>query len=206
MPAIWTFLPTSYYPEARKLLEGDAKYQRLLDLADDYHTNILPHVPAKLQETRAAGVKVAIIAHYGKAPIPLIKTNHKPTDILIDTEYGSCGATVAPIGQTLNLDNVKDPKYLSPDHIIDAGTCALPDQTWFIKYIGHDYEPSEALRMWVINSKEIPTISTNPERFPQYLRLNADNTTEPLDEGPANPPRTILDALLNLLAAMGIKF
>ncbi|MDR2687612.1 MAG: hypothetical protein LBB75_07655 [Oscillospiraceae bacterium] len=208
MPAIWTFLPATYYTDARKLLEGDPKYDRLLKLADDYNNNIVPKVREKLQEIRDAGVKVAVIAHYGKAPIPLVKTNYKQTDILIDTEYGSCGATVAPIGKVLSTAEINNPAYVSPDGVIDSSTCALPDQTWFIKYIGHDFVPSEALRMWIIHhdveKDGYPGIKSNDE-YPQYLRLTEDKLhTEPLAEEPAPAPANIGDAFRNLLAAMGI--
>jgi len=210
MPAIWTFLPEEYYEEARTLLTGDAKYAKLLGWADDYNYNIRPKVPAKLQETKDAGVKVAVIAHYGKAPIPLIKTNDRQTDILIDTMYGSCGATVAPIGKVLPdgytpvNPNCTDPSHdhISCDRIIDASTCTLPDQTWFIKYVGHDFMPSYDLRMKIIHETDgYPDIKSYAD-FPQYLRLTADKLhTDILDEEPNPAPTTIADALAGLAAA-----
>ena len=208
MPAIWTFIPgdpkdpEGYYAQARKLLTGNEKYKKLLDWADEYNYDIRPNVPAKLQEAKAAGVKVAIIAHYGKAAIPLLTTYDKQTDILIDTEYGSCGATVARIGKILTPEQIKNPAYLSCDGIIDSSTCVLPDQTWFIKYIGHDFMPSEALRMKIIHEKEFyPSIKSYAD-FPQYLRLTADKLhTIPLDEEPISAPTTIAEALAGLAAA-----
>ena len=202
MPAIWTFVPEEYYEEARKLLTSDAKYAKLLAMADDYNYNIVPNVKDRLQEIKAAGVKTAVIAHYGKAPIPLIKTNDRHTDILIDTMYGSCGATVARIGKVLTPEEIKNPDYLSPDGIIDSSTCALPDQTWFIKYIGHDFMPSYDLRMNIIHETGgYPSIKSY-EDFPQYLRLTADKLhTIPLDEEPNPAPTTIGEAFAGLAAA-----
>ena len=205
MPSMWTFLPEEYYPEARKLLTGDAKYEKLLGWADEYNYNIRPKVPARLQAAKEAGVKTAIIAHYGKAAIPLVKTYDRQTDILIDTMYGSCGATVAPIGKILAADQIKNPDYLSPDGIIDSSTCTLPDQTWFIKYIGHDFMPSYDLRMKIVHhdveADGYPSIKSYTD-FPQYLRLTDDKLhTVPLVEEPNPAPTTISDAFAALTGA-----
>jgi len=206
MPAIWTFLPEEYYAQARKLLVGQEKYEKLLGWADNYNYNIRPKVPARLQAAKEAGVKVAIIAHYGKAAIPLVKTYDRQTDILIDTMYGSCGATVAPIGKILAADQIKNRDYLSPDGIIDSSTCALPDQTWFIKYIGHDFVPSFDLRMKIVHQvvvtpEDYPSIKSYAD-FPQYLRLTEDKLhTVPLVEEPAPAPTTISDAFAELREA-----
>ena len=207
MPAIWTFLPVSYFEQARKLLDADPKWENLRVIADAYYEQVLLTTEQNLRDAKDAGVKVGIIAHYGKAPIPLIKKNDYQTDILIDTEYGSCGATVATIGKVLDPVGVKDLKYFSPDHIIDAGTCNLPDQTWFIKYVGHDFVPSHDLRMWFIHhdveKDGYPTVFSNAE-YPQYLRLTEDKEhTVPLVEEPAPAPTSIIDAFKALFAAIG---
>jgi len=119
---------------------------------------------------------VAVICAYGKAPIPLLSDTTYQCDMLIDTSYSSGGATTALMGQTLPPGGSK---YRSPDGLVDASTCVLPDQTWFIKYNGHQFLPSFELRQWIIHSKSYPTIRSNPQ-FPQYLRLIDDNKTEPL--------------------------
>jgi len=202
MPAIWTFVPTPYREQARKLLDDD-KYEYLRTRADLYYNEVQTQVPRLLSEAKEQGVKVAVIAAYGKAPIPLLDNSYYQGDLIIDTANESGGATTAPMGETLDPQG-RDPRYLSPDGIIDASTCNLPDQTWFIKYNGHDFLPSEALRMWIIHYDTgeggYPSIWEN-ENFPQYLRLTTEGGTEPLDEQPADPPKTLSDAFARLVEA-----
>ena len=176
MPAVWTFLPDEYFAEARKLLDGDPAYERLRNIADRYYNKVQTQAPRLLREAKKAGVKVAVICAYGKAPIPLLESTDYQCDMLIDTVYASGGATAAPLGETLPPGNSR---YRSPDGILDAATCALPDQTWFIKYNGHQYAPSWDLRQWIIHSKSCPSVTSNPQ-YPQYLRLVKDDKTEPL--------------------------
>ena len=58
-------------------------------------------------------------------------------DALIDTQYTSGGATCSDYGSTLGDDYVCKANcghnHLSPDNRIDASTCALPENTWFIE-------------------------------------------------------------------------
>jgi len=164
MPILWAFVPTEYYPEARKLL-SDPKYATLLAMADKYHKEVMSQADALLKNARAKGVKVALISHYGLHPIPVTRNSTYQCDGLIDTDFEASGSTSAPIGQTLPPS---DSKYRSPDGVVDAATCVLPDQTWFIKGAAHESGPSRALRDWIIHSKKQPTV-WDSEEWPQYL-------------------------------------
>ena len=166
MPAIWAFVPAEYYAEARKLLEGDPKYETLLARTDRYHDEVQTQAYDLLLEAQEAGVRIAVICGYNGAPVPATVQWDYHTDNLIDTARASGGATVAPFGKTLCPS---DSPYRSPDGIIDAATCMFPDQTWFIKNLRHEDAPSKALRMWIIYSGEVPTIYGD-EAFPQYLQ------------------------------------
>jgi hypothetical protein len=73
-------------------------------------------------------------------------------------------------------------KYRSSDGIIDAATCVLPDQTWFVKYNWHNPDCLEDLRQWVIHSKAYPRVGANPD-FPQYLMRTEDGKAVPLTDG-----------------------
>jgi len=204
MPAIWTFLPEEYYAEARKLLDGDARYDHLRTQADRYYNTVQTQVPRLLDEAMADGVKVAVIAAYGAAPIPLLDDAYHQGDLIINTANMSGGATTARVGELLPADDAN--RYLSPDRIIDASTANLPDHTWFIKYNGHDFMPSEALRQWIIafdtSGGDYPSIWSNAA-FPQYLRLTGDGGTESLDEGPIVKPGTVQEAFANLISILG---
>ena len=164
MPILWAFVPTEYYPQARKLL-SDPKYATLLAMADKYHKEVMSQADALLKNARAKGVKVALISHYGLHPIPVTENSSYQCDSLIDTVFEASGGIAAPIGQTLPPS---DSKYRSPDGIVDAATCVLPDQTWFIKGAVHESGPSRELRDWIIHSKKQPTVWDSPE-WPQWL-------------------------------------
>jgi len=165
MPILWAFVPASYYSEARKLISGNPEYATLLARADRYHDQVQSRAGKLLRDAQAKGVRVAVIAGYGKKPMPVSKDMTFQCDSMIDTAYASGGATTAPIGHTLPPS---DSRYRSPDGILDAATCFLPGQTWFIKNCGHEMAPSRQLRQWIIHSKAPPSVTANPD-FPQFL-------------------------------------
>ncbi len=82
------------------------------------------------------GVQVAILANYGTRGIPVTSKSKNHTDVLIDTKYASGGATVAQYGKKLKGKKAKG-KYVSPDKVINAKTCVLPNNTWFTKNLLH---------------------------------------------------------------------
>jgi pimeloyl-ACP methyl ester carboxylesterase len=201
MPAVWTLVPREYRADALKLLKG-GKYDYLRGRADKFYDEVQDKVPELLEQAVEDGVKVAVIAAYGKAPIPLTKNASYQTDMIMDTYNASGGATVAPVGEFLDPVG-RDPGYLSPDHLIDASTCNLPDKTWFVKYNGHTYEAYGALRDWIIHYDGVPTIGENAD-FPQFLRLTEDGLgTEPLDERPVARAANLSEAFKNLIASFG---
>jgi len=179
MPAIWAFVPPEFYKEAIKVLGDDPKYDELRARADRYQREVMTQGPALLKKAKANGVKVAVIASYQWAPIPVTKNSFYHSDRLIETARAAGGATIAPFGQVLPPS---DSKYRSSDGIIDAATCVLPDQTWFVKYNWHNPDCMEELRQWIIHSKGYPSIGANPD-FPQYLMRTQDARAVPLTEG-----------------------
>ena len=178
MPAIWAFVPPEYYKEAKKVLGDDPKYGELKARADRFQREVMVPGPALLKKAKANGVKVAVIASYQWAPIPVTKDSFYHSDRLIETARAAGGATIAPFGQTLPPSD-GSVKYRSADNIIDASTCALPDQTWFVKYNWHNPDCLEDLRQWIIHSKTYPSVFSNPE-FPQFLQRTEDGKAVPL--------------------------
>jgi len=174
MPIIWAFVPGEYYAEARQLLAGKPELKQLLAKADKYQYEVQAKAGKLLKDAKSKGVKVAVVASYGQYPMPLTKNSTFQSDSLIDTAYESGGATTAPIGETLPPSKSK---YRSPDGIIDAATCILPDNTWFIKDCGHEAGPSKQLRQWVIHSKKQPTVWDSPD-WPQWLVKNGEGRAQ----------------------------
>ena len=173
MPILWAFVPNEYYAEARKFLTGDPACADLLARADRYQKEVQTQAGRLLKNAVASGAKVAVLAGYGGYPIPVTQNETFQCDTMIDTAYESGGATTAPIGQQLPPSNSK---YRSPDGVIDAATCILPDQTWFVKNSGHNAWPSRELRQWIIHYKGKPTVWSSAD-WPQYL-INVDGEAQ----------------------------
>lgn len=138
IPAYWECIP---YGEFNKCINAMAKIGfiekggKLHKKLKRYHA-VQGRFTKNVKYLKKKGAQIAIIANYGIPGIPATSKCGNHTDVLIDTKYASAGATVAPYGKTLKGKNAKG-KYVSPDKVINAKTCALPDSTWFVKGILH---------------------------------------------------------------------
>ena len=135
MPSFWECIPYSEFDNAVKqmtkigLLDKNSElYRRICR----YH-KIQGRFQKNLKAVKRGGAEVAIIANYGTRGLPVTSKRNNHTDLLIDTKYASVGAKVASYGKKLSRKG----KYVSPDKVIDASTCALPNNTWFIKGLTH---------------------------------------------------------------------
>lgn len=136
IPSLWECIPYDSFDKAVSEMSKIGFLDKSSDLykkITKYHA-VQGRLKANLKDAKKLGMSVAIIASYGTMGIPITSKATNQTDVLIDTKYASAGATVANYGKKLS---VKSGKYLSPDRIINAKTCALPDNTWFIKGSQH---------------------------------------------------------------------
>lgn len=183
-PALWTFVPDSYYENAKKAMFGDdKKYAVLIDRIDDYHYNVQKNLEKMLKEAKDNGVDILFFSQYNFAPIPVYEGSVNMGDMLVETKYTSFGATTAPYGTTLNLDfNSPDAKYYSKDKLVDASTCLFPDYTWFIRGINHAVSPEPYMDFtdWAILYDGQPTVFTDAAH-PQFVVLDGD-TLVPVTE------------------------
>lgn len=135
IPAMWEFIPYDDFNSAVNQMSSIGfldKSGGLYNKITRYHA-IQGRLESNLKALKAKGVEVAIITNYGIPGIPVTSDYRNDSDGLIDTKYSSVGATVADFGKTLNSSG----KYVSADKVIDASTCVLPDNTWFVKSIDH---------------------------------------------------------------------
>ena len=183
-PALWTFVPDSYYENAKKAMFGDdKKYAVLIDRIDDYHYNVQNNLEKMLKEAKDNGVDILFFSQYNFAPIPVYEGSVNMGDMLVETKYTSFGATTAPYGTTLNLDfNSPDAQYYSKDKLVDASTCLFPDYTWFIRGINHAVSPEPYMDFtdWAILYDGQPTVFTDATH-PQFVVLDGD-TLVPVTE------------------------
>lgn len=182
IPGIWTFVPDEYYEDAKASMLDTTKNAALIKKLDVYHKQVRPNIVPMLKEMQADGVKVAIISHYGLYGVPIVPEDTYQSDFLVDTRFTSIGATCSEIGGTLGKNYVQKVNdghdHLSADGQIDASTCALPENTWFIKGMVHTWynDGYDELIDWIVYESESASVCEN-EQFPQFLYNNANEGT-----------------------------
>ncbi|MBQ9531125.1 MAG: alpha/beta fold hydrolase [Eubacterium sp.] len=138
IPSLWECIPYNSFNKAVKEMSKMGvldKTSGVYKKIKKYHA-VQGRAKKNLKAVKKSGAQVAIIASYGTMGIPATSKAYNQTDVLIDTKYASAGATVAKYSKKLSKKNRKG-KYVSPDKVINAKTCALPDNTWFLKDVQH---------------------------------------------------------------------
>ncbi len=181
LPGIWAFVPHEYYENAKAVMVNEETQAGLIEKLDAYHYNVQVKAPEILRKANK-DVKIYIVAGYDIQRTPLVSAYMNTSDGTVDTKYASVGAITADIrgtfeeGYTQKLDDGHN--HISPDFCIDASTCALPEQTWFVKDMlhstthgGHDkfYEK-------MLLGEEQFYIDTY-EEYPQFIQNNIPDET-----------------------------
>ena len=178
MPGIWSFVTDDEYEQAKKMA-FDENTSRL----DEYHYNVQCKAGEILNRAKNNGVKIMIVAGYNKQRTPLVESYMANSDATVDTKYASVGATVADLGSALpegyvqkNEAGVHD--HLSKDGVIDASTCLMPENTWFIKDMLHCkiHDGHKAMYNWFFYSESQPDVWSN-EKYPQFLQNDVNAKT-----------------------------
>lgn len=142
---------------------------------------------AKLPELfRAAmetGTKINVVSHYNLQGVPLTPSYREQNDNVIDTKYTSGYATCAFLDETLPADyqqkhtSCQDAthNHLSGDRVIDASTCLLPEQTWFLKdlkHVGYIYDTQVMeFILWLCLSDTQRTVQAAGD-YSQFMRVD----------------------------------
>ncbi|NMP37135.1 MAG: hypothetical protein GX051_03275 [Clostridiales bacterium] len=183
MPGIWSFVPDEYFEGAKEIMVDSATQQGIIDKINYYHYEVQCDAENILKSAQADGVRVYVLAAYNMQRTPLVESYMNNSDATVDTKYASIGATCALLGETLGDDYVQarecsGDNHISPDNVIDASTCVLPDSTWFVKDMLHCkiHDGHKALYAWMMASDEQLTVYDN-ESFPQFLQNNVNAKT-----------------------------
>ena len=135
IPAYWECIPYNAFNSCVKKMSEIGfldKESGLYRKIKAYH-KVQGRFNKNVKYAKRHGAEIAIIANYGTRGIPVTSKAGNHTDVLIDTKYASGGATVAQFGKKLSRSG----KYVSPDKVVDASTCVLPNNTWFMKNVLH---------------------------------------------------------------------
>lgn len=178
---LWAFVPDATYEEAKAINLDPETQAGLIAKADYYHYNIQCRAEEILKNAQADGVRIMIVAGYNIQRTPLVESLDNNSDATVDTKYASAGATVAPLNGTLGEDYVQcnddcGHNHLSPDGVIDASTCILPEHTWFIKDMLHSNCHDGIMEMynWFMFTDEYYDVWSNPA-YTQFLQNDKPN-------------------------------
>lgn len=178
---LWAFVPEDTYEEAKKINLDPGTQAGLITKADYYHYQIQQRADEILGGAIDDGVRIMIVAGYNIQRTPLVESINNNSDATVDTKYASAGATVAPLNGTLGEDYVQacndcGHNHLSPDGVIDASTCILPEHTWFIKDMLHSNAHDGIMEMyyWFMYADEYYDVWSNPA-YTQFLQNDKPN-------------------------------
>ena len=178
-PGIWSFVPANMYEDAKAFMfprmDSTPEQQAVLEAKLDAYHEVEANVRGTLQAAKANGVNVAIVSNYNLQMPPISNVSDLTGDQVIEAMHTSAYATCAKQGGTLP-DSVQG-RYVSPDHMIDASTCYMPDETWFIKNMGHvsfsDEQNQCKLYTWLMTTNEQVTVKSRAD-YPQFLLYNTE--------------------------------
>ncbi|MBR5826820.1 MAG: hypothetical protein IKY78_07020 [Clostridia bacterium] len=149
------------------------------------------------------GVRYNIFAKYNFPDYPLYKGAAVQGDGDTAIPRQTFGATAADYNKVLSekyLSSVSEEnqKYISPDHKIDASTCLLPENTWFIKNLHHDHWGAMEDMCLVIMNNDYNV--SQQDVYPQFTDNNTGKEVTP-DEDYEKPEENKLSSLFRFISA-----
>lgn len=197
MPSFWCLVPSYSFDAAKDYMFGEntgtfvesrAKAgSKLLSIVNDVRSasmNTDSMVEKLINGYSIMGIQLlapinsyANVTHYNRFIAPVTSSANWNSDGVIEVYNASGWATAADMGYTLGENYIQAElgdvaNYVSPDTVIDASTCQAPDNTWFIKNLGHiKYDENDGTAdfyVWLLTATEEYTINTNPE-YPQFM-------------------------------------
>ncbi len=203
---LWALIPWTEddetFDRAKEMMYTDSEGNELhmngtLENKIDAYHEVQRTAGATLQNAQKAGVKVAVVSGYNLQALPLYdgldsnKGSSETSDGIVDAKYSSFGATCAYlndvwVGKPLPEQAIDDGHNHTDWQIsdtykigVDASTCALPENTWFIKGLKNDYlhsysQDSYYFVSWLIFSDEQRTVRDNGY-YPQFIEYDRFN-------------------------------
>lgn len=174
--SIWDFIPYEYYDELKSKYLDDEINAELIRKSDIFHYEILPTMHEKLTECIENGTNVYIVAGCDN---PAVTGLYEQSDGIIHLS-GATGAVSAPLGLRFSdgysgiktTCNDNSHKHISPAMNIDASSCYIPENTWFISGLFHGMtwkdSYTKALCTMLLFSDSPVTVHDH-KNFPQFM-------------------------------------
>lgn len=180
-PSFWAMVPTEYFKDAIEFVyntpELKEEYAGTIAKARSFQENVM--LNSRKQITALSNIiDISVISKYNIPLMPIFADCNNTSDGTAETYLTSFGATAADFGKTLSGDYLAsvseaNKKYISPDEKIDASTCVLPDNTWFVKNNFHDNFPASIDKLIErILTTDMDVFSDS--QFPQFLDAKVD--------------------------------
>ena len=174
MPGLWVLVPKKDYAAAMEFLYGNEilNYEFSKRLANA--RAVIDHTDATLKNAKADGIKMYVVANYGRQILPGTISIDDVSDGIESTKYASAGAITKECGKewTVQINCTKEShNHRAPDNDVEASTCALPENTWFIKDLKHmdfQYKTTAEMIAWMVTSATQHNV-WETEEYPQYM-------------------------------------
>lgn len=193
MPGVWALVPVEDYDAAVTNIFGDETDCELYEIINTFKDYQYDYETI-LTDAKDNGINVSVVAAWDLQIVPLGENNSVQSDGIVDTAYASFGATCVALndvndaGAAVQYDNdghdhISDTyDMLTPwydmgtiCHYIDASTCALPENTWFIKNMKHgtfSYESNSfEFLIWLITADTERTVWQDVA-YKQFMNYN----------------------------------
>lgn len=173
--SVWDFMDIETYTKLRDVYLDPVENAEIIKKADKLHYDCMSNIGEGLRRAQAAGVNIHIISNYGTR----LGTGKKiDSDFIINTTH-TCGANASVYGETLGKDYVqkntvcKEPTHdhIAPTNTVDASTCYLPENTWFVYEQYHTqtwFDPyTRCLILELLLTDNIADVHSD-SRYPQF--------------------------------------
>lgn len=192
IPSFWSLVPADKYDDAENFMLKNAGANLKRFVAG--YQSVVSGTTARVQLCQTiTDINYYNVSNYNKYIAPVTPTADWNSDGVIETINTSGFATVANMEETLDItyggdyvdakaefdankeEFLANNPSISPDFVVDASTCQVPTQTWFIKNLGHiAYGMNDGtgdFYVWLLTSTERYTIESNPD-YPQFMYYN----------------------------------
>lgn len=196
MPGLWAVVPNDSYEQALYFMFGDELDVSPQLLAKIERSNkVLKATEKTLHTAQKNGINVTAVAGYNLQILPITSSLMEQSDGLQATRYAGLGATTGDmkrgIKQSKQCRNGRH-NHMEPDRCVDASTCYMPENTWFIKnheHMNYSEDTAAAFLVWLVTNETQRTIWQS-NLYPQYLQVNKVSRQISAYSDPVSDPDT----------------
>lgn len=194
MPGLWALVPADDFDKSIENMFGNDEIDnKLYDSICEYKDNQEASADI-LINAKDSGINISVVAAWDMQIMPIGQNLSVQSDGVVDTAYASFGATCIALNDVAYAMLAEQENEDGHDHMsanydmltpwysyggacyyIDASTCALPENTWFIKDMKHGtfnmLSNSINLLVWLVTSESECTVWQDAS-YKQFMTYN----------------------------------